>query len=178
MTPPPKTVYIIVGPKGSGKTHVGTMLDRELGLRFLSVEPLVLKNLNVSSLTGDDLEREGFLLEEQAIDTMLMSHDAVSFEATGSSRFFPETLERLREKYTVRLIRLRCPLDTCAARVAHRDPTNHIPVSDERLRDINHRANAVELDWDLEIDNAAPASDESIIAQFRALLRLDNPADG
>ena len=92
------------------------------------------------------------------------------FEATGSSSYFPEVLARLRSNYRVRLIRVWCPLPTCAERVAQRDTTDHIPVSGELLESINQRADKVELDWDLEIDNSGPASDESIVRLFRTII--------
>ena len=45
-----------------------------------------------------------------------------------------------------------------------RDASNHIPVSDHRLKEINERALLVELPWDLEIDNSE-FQDETAIAQ-------------
>src|ERR1035437_2513108 len=38
----PPTLLILVGPKGSGKTHIGTVIARHLGVRFLRVEPIFL----------------------------------------------------------------------------------------------------------------------------------------
>lgn len=93
-----KIVFVLIGPKGSGKTHVGRLLEKECGIRFLSVEKLGLENIQKSKLKDLDLLKEGFLLEEQEIDRILGSEMAVSFENTGAHELFYETLERLRLK--------------------------------------------------------------------------------
>ena len=164
------SVFILIGPKGCGKTTIGSLLEREFGIPFLRVEPLILENMKTSPLTGYELEKEGFHLEEQAIASIVAAENAVIFEATGSSRYFPEVLARLRRQYDVRLIRIRCPLELCSERVAQRDAAEHIAVSDELLESINRRAAGVELDWDLEIDNSGPAPDEQIVSLFRTIV--------
>tara|TARA_B110000879_G_C11069656_1_gene470167 strand:- start:674 stop:829 length:156 start_codon:yes stop_codon:yes gene_type:complete len=40
-----KTFYVLIGPKGSGKPYIGSILEQEVGLKFLSVEKLGLKNV-------------------------------------------------------------------------------------------------------------------------------------
>ena len=36
-------VYVLVGPKGSGKSYVGRLLEREFGIEFLSIEEIFVK---------------------------------------------------------------------------------------------------------------------------------------
>jgi adenylate kinase family enzyme len=48
----PKTVIILVGPKGSGKSFVGTLISKELGIPFVRVEPIYLANMRSSRATG------------------------------------------------------------------------------------------------------------------------------
>jgi hypothetical protein len=43
-----RSVLVLVGPKGSGKTYVGTLTNKELGVPFLRVEPIFLENLRKS----------------------------------------------------------------------------------------------------------------------------------
>ena len=38
-----KTVYILVGPKGSGKTFIGNALEDRLGILFIRVEKLLIE---------------------------------------------------------------------------------------------------------------------------------------
>ena len=53
-----RSVLILVGPKGSGKTYIGSLVERELGVRFLRVEPIFLENMRGSHLTGTALEED------------------------------------------------------------------------------------------------------------------------
>jgi predicted ABC-type ATPase len=166
-----KKVFILVGPKGSGKTHIGMLLEKEFELKFLNVEKMGLENIPKSNLTGEDLIKEGFHLEEKEIDRILLNEDFVSFENTGAHDYFYVVLERLRTKYIVDLIRIFSPLDTCDSRIKRRDASAHIPVSDEMIKAINQRAATVDLEWSLVIDNSEELSDEKIVDLFRKLLQ-------
>lgn len=160
-----KRVFILVGPKGSGKTHIGSLLEKEIGLKFLSVEKLGLENIPKSKLmTGYELEKEGFHHEERAIDRILTEEDAISFKATGSSEYFCTVLDRLRAKYEVKLVKVFSPLPTCYRRIKQRGAANHIPVSEERIKTINEKAAKVDLNWALTIDNSAQPTDKQILS--------------
>ena len=158
-----KLVYILVGPKGSGKTHIGSLLEKEIGLKFLSVEKLGLENIPKSRLTGYELEKEGFHHEERAIDRILTEEAAMSFEATGSSEYFYTVLDRLRAKYKVKLVKVFSPLPTCYHRIKQRGTANHIPVSEEKIKTINEKAAKVDLNWALTIDNSTQPANEQIL---------------
>jgi len=167
--PKSKSVYIFVGPKGSGKTHIGSLLEKEIGLKFLSVEKLGIENTKKSKLTGYERVKESFHEEEEEIDRILTRHDAVSFEATGSSEYFFTVLGRLRSKYKVRLIRIVSPLETCYRRIRERDAAAHLPVSEAMIKIINEKAAKVDLDWDLTIDNSGQPSAVEIVAAIGPL---------
>lgn len=167
-----KTVYILVGPKGSGKSHIGKRLEATLGIQFLQVEPLLLAHIKRFGQPAEGLPRHGFDIEEQALHDILKTQHAVIFESTGSSEYFPSVITNLRATYLVKLIRIHCPLDICFARVQNRDIEGHFQVSDEMVHAINARANIVCFDWDLEIHNTNEASDAAIIAAFEASFTL------
>ena len=167
-----KTIYVLIGPKGSGKTHIGNLLERAFDIAFLSVEKLGLANIPESKLTGFDLLKEGFHQEEAEIDRILTATDAMSFESTGAADYFYVVLGRLRSKYDVKLLRIYSPLETCYQRVHDRDQTAHIPVSDELLRSINEKAAGVDLAWDLQIDNSEPMPESEILEQFRSRFKI------
>ena len=167
---PKKKVFIIVGPKGSGKTHIGTLLEKEIGLKFLSVEKLGLENGKKSKLSGYERIKESFHEEEAEIDLILGREDALSFEATGSCEYFFTALERLRSKDAVKLIRIVSPLETCSRRIRQRDANAHLPVSEAMITTINEKAIKVKLDWDLTIDNSASPSAEKIVAAFKHVM--------
>ena len=168
--PERKSVFILVGPKGSGKTHIGSLLETEIGLKFLSVEKLGIENAKKSKLTGYDRVKESFHEEEEEIDRILAQRDAMSFEATGSSEYFLTVLGRLRSKYKVRLIRIVSPLETCCRRIKQRDASAHLPVSDEMIKLINEKAEKVDLDWDLTIDNSDQLHSGQILDAFKKVL--------
>ena len=98
-----KTVYVLIGPKGSGKTYIGSLLEKEIGLKFLSVEKLGLENIPKSKLIGNERIKESFRQEEAAIDEILQYHNAVSFESTGVHPWLQNILASLRTKYNVKL---------------------------------------------------------------------------
>ncbi len=165
-----KTVYILVGPKGCGKSYIGNLLEKRLGLTFLRVEPLAIAYIEKHGLPDGGLKRDGFDLEEAEIHKILASKKSVVFEATGSSKYFSSVLENLRQLYEVKLIRIHCPLELCYLRVKNRDQKDHHVVADDMIRVINNKADKVMLDWNLEIDNSGPASEESVISQFSNII--------
>ncbi len=38
-----KILYILIGPKGSGKTYIGSQVNKNTDIKFLRVEPIWLK---------------------------------------------------------------------------------------------------------------------------------------
>lgn len=162
-----KTIFILVGPKGSGKSHVGSVIEKYFGIPFLNVDKLGLENIPKSNLLGEDLIREGFHFEESKIAEILQTEDSVAFETTGSHSYFFVILDRLRCSYAVKLIRVSASLDECRARIANRDQTKNIPVSDELIQSINERSLRVQLPWDLELNNSIDISDLGIVEAFQ-----------
>lgn len=163
-----KVVFILVGPKGSGKSSIGRLLEEELGLRFLQVEPLLIAHIERFGQPAEGLHRHGFDIEERAIDDVLKEQDAVIFESTGSSEYFPGVIANLQSSYIVKLIRIHCPLDVCFSRVKNRASEGHFQVTDEMVNAINKKANLVKLEWDLELYNTGAISMKEIVATFES----------
>jgi shikimate kinase len=163
-------VVILLGPKGSGKTHVGTLVERELGVRFLRVEPIFLAHQRSSTLTGAARDAEGYAKVTAAVGDVLAREPCVALESTGASAAFAPFLQGLRARWAVSVVAVHAPLDRCAERVRSRDPAPHIPVSDDRLAEINARAAEVRIPCDLVIDNGGPAPEREIVEAFRGLL--------
>jgi hypothetical protein len=59
-------------------------------------------------------------------------------------------------------------------RVRKRDRANHIPVSDERVLEINRRAATVRLAWDIEVENTGDGGVDLVVAEVAKLLRMDS----
>lgn len=173
MTGAKKTVYILIGPKGSGKTYIGQLLEKELDIRFLAVEPIFMSIKGQRHNTDEDFIREGFELVEEAIDKSLEYHNGISFEATGATPLFKDLVNKLRRKYTVMLVRFRAPLALCLERIKTRDASLQIPVSEELIEKVNRLSDTADFDYTLTIDNSGTstgASDREIIDSFKTIL--------
>lgn len=71
----------------------------------------------------------------------------------------------------VLVIHVQAPLDICIERVMTRDASVHLPVSENRLREINERALLVNFPWDLKIDNSELQDETVIVQAVRELLQ-------
>ena len=158
--PNQKTLYMLIGPKGSGKTHIGKLVDRHTGIAFLQVEPIWL------SLQPSE---DGWKKVEAAIDVLFQSRDRVMIESLGAGDGFRGFHDSLAQKYFIKMIRVYADLDTCLERVRSRSKLDHIDVSDDKVVEYNRVAAAVKYDWALEIDNNQPLSDAEILAAIQAI---------
>jgi hypothetical protein len=117
-----------------------------------------------------DLEPLGFGAILDAVHERARSSPVLCLESTGTAGYFGEFLDRLRSAYRVHLVHVRASPDLCLERVRARDGANHIPVSDERLREINRVAATVSLPWDLEVNNADAADQSAAVVAIAGLL--------
>jgi shikimate kinase len=155
-----KVLYILIGPKGAGKTHIGSKVHEKTTIHFLRVEPIWLK-----LVPGEN----GWQTVEKTIDQLFQQQDEVMIESLGTGAGFDRLHSSLRNKYTVKLIKVVTDLETCLNRVKNRNNSNHIPVSDEKVQEYNQIAARVEHPWDAIVDNNAPATDEEILKVIELL---------
>jgi predicted ABC-type ATPase len=132
-----KTVYILIGPKGSGKTTIGTLVDQQTDIVFLGVEPIWL---------GLEPGEDGWHKVEATIDEMFQGQDKLMIESLGAGDGFRRFYASLVRKHVVKLIRVVADLDTCLTRVKARDNSDHIAVSDDKGEAYNRIAATVTLD--------------------------------
>lgn len=165
-----KSVLLLVGPKGAGKTTIGQLLALELGVRFLRVEPLFLQVRSALGPAHPDYERRGFEAVVSALVDALAGHDTVCLESTGASEHLPWLLSEIRKVARLHLVRVRASPAQCLDRIRGRDASLHIPVSDDQVGRINALAAAVDLPWSAEIENGGPFDGRGIVEQVRALL--------
>ena len=119
-----KAIFILIGPKGSGKTYIGGCIEKLTGIKFLRVEPLWLQLAE-----GED----GWSRVEREIDTLFLQHDKMIIESLGAGEGFNRMYTSLKGKYEVKLIKVETDLEECLRRVKSRDKADHIPVSDEKV---------------------------------------------
>ena len=159
-----KTLFMLIGPKGSGKTHIGTLIDQYTDVAFLRVEPIWL------SLKPNE---NGWEKVEATIDTMFQECNKVMIESLGAGEEFSRFYASLTGKYSVKMIRVYANLETCFTRVKTRNQIEHIAVSDEKVVEFNKIAAGVTYDWTLEINNNDPTSDRDIINAIQSINHVE-----
>lgn len=152
-----KTIIMLIGPKGSGKTTIGLILERHTNIRFLCVESIWLKL---------SMGQDGWEAVEYEIDVCLEEVDLLAIESLGGSEGFEKLRHNLEKKYILKYVRVIAPLDICLQRVRSRDSSNHLPISDEKVEEYNQLAAKVILPWDSEINNHPPMTEEMIVDQI------------
>lgn len=76
---------VLVGPKGSGKSHIGRTLERHLGVHFLHVELLWMSYYAEGRAAGREPSiAEGIARVHPRIVDALRSHEHVCVETTGA----------------------------------------------------------------------------------------------
>ena len=158
-------LYILVGPKGSGKTYIGDLIERELGIPFMRVEPIFKRLRRDREITDAEYIREGFSVVEGKLRTLFEESQEIIIETTGTADEFWRMTERLSDLCSVVRIRLDVPLDLCLERVRTRDASLHIPVSDEQVEWINRLALEVDYASDLVLANVG-MEDREIVEMF------------
>jgi cytidylate kinase len=161
-------LILLVGPKGSGKSHVGRLLEARLGVHFFHVEPHWMRYHAECAEAGRPVSiPEGIERVRPAIEAALREHGRITVETTGASREILDDLLALGARHGRLLVRVAAPLDICLERIAHRDPTHQIPLAEEQIRQIHELSEAVELPYDLVLDNL-DLSEEAILECFAA----------
>lgn len=149
-----KVLYILISPKGAGKTYIESKVNQNTNIKFLRVEPIWL-----ALAPGED----GWQKVEQEIDREFQQHCQVMIESLGAGEGFDQMHSSLRNKYEIKLVKVSVELEECLRRVKNRNNADHIPVSDEKVEEYNKIAASVSHKWDAIIDNNDPATDEKIL---------------
>lgn len=194
------TVIILVGPKGCGKTYIGSLLERQIRkIHFVRVESIFMKLKAEKSSENDealDMKKltewcyeetaqevqNALLMKEGVVDEKATNNvdkeigittddDKVAvLEVTGVAPQLPKLLKTLQSRHTVKFVKVSASLETCLQRTKERDTSQHIPVSEDRINEINRLASAVEYPWDMMIQNDPFKTDEEILGMFMNLL--------
>jgi hypothetical protein len=161
---------LLIGPKGSGKSHIGRVLERHLGVRFFHVEPLWMAYLSECREAGRlPVIPEGIARIHPEIRQALAEHGSMSVETTGASQEILDELMRLRPRERMLVARISAPVELCSRRAETKDLAHQIPMDAETIRNVNAMSEAARVDADLQITNEE-LSDEEIVAAFRGHL--------
>jgi predicted kinase len=164
-----RTIYLLIGPKGSGKSFIGKLMDEELGIRFIRVEDWAKSVKKERSVDDESYVREVFAMIEDGVRQVLKEFPQVVFESTGLSDAFDAMLERLCRDFRVVTIRVKAGDALCLERVKTRDQAIHVNVSDDQVNVINRNVAERNLptDFTLENDNC---SAEELVRQLKMIV--------
>lgn len=146
-------LLILVGPKGSGKSHIGRELEKLFQIKYVRIESVwqELKVVRTDFLSPEYI-REGRKLTLDLIrDSLKSGH--VCIEASGVGDDWDQYVSDLKKITDVLFIKIICSLKECRRRASVRDQSLQVPISDELFEDINRKAQSVELNWSAVINN-------------------------
>ncbi|MBD79530.1 MAG: hypothetical protein CL840_11485 [Crocinitomicaceae bacterium] len=164
-----QTVYILLGPKGSGKSFIGSLIDQNFDIKFIRVENWAKQIVNNRSIEDDNYLRNVFTTIEHGIRNELSHNDKVVFESTGLTPYFNGMLTNLKNDFLVKTIEVKADEELCLHRVKNRDQSIHINVSDEQVKRINQRVQEKMIPCDFTIENN-DKSEDGILLQLKMFL--------
>ena len=163
-------LVLLVGPKGSGKSHAGRLLQARLGVHFFHVEPLWMGyHAECRSAGREPVISDGIARVHPQIAQALREHGDVCVETTGASTEILQSLLSLASPSQRLVVRLRAPLDVCMTRIASREPTHQISMDEETIRKAHALSEALQLSPDITIENTF-LTDAQLLAHFETAL--------
>lgn len=169
-----KSIYLLIGQKGSGKSHIGTLLDRQFNIRFLRVENWVKALKKVRKIDNESYLREVFQTIEKGVRDELRNEDVITFESTGLTKYFDQMLVSLCNDFIIITVKIVADPELCLQRVNSRDQSIHINVSDKEVKSINEQVIKKNFITDFNIDNNNKNEEEL----FVELKKITTPQQG
>ena len=160
MTRNRKEIFLLIGQKGSGKSFIGTLMDKEFGINFIRVEDWAKKIKKDRDVDNEAYLKQVFEEIEKGIRESLVDKDKIVFESTGLSGYFDAMLEHLTQDFKVITIGVKEKRKTCLGRVKTRDQAIHINVSDDQVKTINEKVREKNFKTDFFIHNEDKTKDE------------------
>lgn len=166
-----KEILLLIGKKGSGKSFIGLLMDREFGVKFIRVEDWAKRIKKDRSIDNEIYLKQVFEEIEKGIRQAMDSVDKVVFESTGLTDHFDHMLQSLQKDYKVTTITVDAHNNTCLDRVKSRDQSIHIKVSDDQVFMINRKVAEKSFQSDFRINNESK-SEQALIVELDSLLKL------
>ncbi len=166
----PNKLLVLVGPKGSGKSHIGRELEALFQIKYVRIEAIwqELKERRADFLSQDYI-CEGRQLTLDLIQSHLKDKH-VCIEASGVADDWDEYVANLKSMADVVFIKVTCSLDECKKRALGRDQSLQVQISDDLFDDINAQATRVQLDWAAVIKNEPFISRDELSSLMRPVL--------
>ncbi len=156
------TVYLLIGQKGSGKSFIGTLMEKEFGIKFIRVEDWARKIKKDRNVDNEVYLKQVFEEIEKGIRNSLTDKGKIVFESTGLTEYFDIMLESLKKDFQVTTIGVYADSTTCLERVKSRDQEMHINISDDQVLMINEKVRERSYETDFSIINEDKSEKELI----------------
>ncbi len=158
-----KEVFLLVGPLAAGKSHVGSLIERNFGVPFFDYEEIFAREQNANP--------EGYLaraeqIAESAIFEFLKNNGRMCFENTMDRSYSTEILKKLQQIADVRVIYVHAPLGLTLERLGRRASSTHVRWTPEEVKRIYEASEGLGLKYDLVLQNTE-LSDEDLLRQIR-----------
>jgi shikimate kinase len=155
-----KFIYILIGPKGSGKSFIGDLFDKYFKIHFVRVENWAREIKKDRDPEDENYIREFFEIIEKGISDHMNHYDEVVFESTGISHYFDAMYNHLKTIYQVIRIKIEADLQLCLKRVRTRDQSIHINISDDLVKKINQEVARKNILCEFYIENSNATEEE------------------
>lgn len=158
-----RKIFLLIGPKGSGKTFKGTIFKKHFNIDFIRLEDWFLDlKIGTADIRDDNYVRQSFQIIEKGIREAVHERDSLVFESTGLTVHFNNMLLSLKSDFTLVTIKINTDIDLCLKRVQERDQSIHINISDEQVEKINSMTALKHHNTDFTIDNSDKSVDDLI----------------
>lgn len=148
-----KYIFLLIGQKGSGKSFIGTLFEKEFGIKFIRVEDWAKKIKKDRDVDNEAYLKQVFEEIEKGIRDSLTGKDKIVFESTGLTEYFEKMLENLRRDFQVITIGVIADSTICLERVKSRDQEIHINISDDQILRINEKVRERNFETDFSLIN-------------------------
>lgn len=163
-----KRIILLIGPKGSGKTHLASLAAENLDVHCIPADSIWLRIDDERELSGEEYTKARLSRVYAAINAEFLQTSSVILESTGTASWFNEFLSRLKSFGEVILIKVDAPEDVCLQRIRRQSQLEGIEVPEEQIKRINQISRNLEMNWDASFNNN---DDESNEKQFIDMLK-------
>lgn len=157
-----KIIYLLIGQNGSGKSFIGTLLEKEFGIKFIRVEDWAKKIKKDRDVDNEAYLKQVFEEIEKGIRDSLTDKGKIVFESTGLTEYFDRMLESLRRDFQVIAIGVYADSTICLERIKSRDQEIHINISDDQVLMINEKVRERNFETEFSIINEDKSEKELI----------------
>ncbi len=148
-----KTIFLLIGPKGCGKSYIAQLMSKEFSIDYVNVEQFAKDVKKDQHIDDNSYLKEVFKTIESGIRNVMNEKNRIIFESTGLSENFDSLLENIDRDYKVVTIGVYADNDTCFRRIQERDPNIQIDLTQEQLEEINLLIKEKNIETRFQIDN-------------------------